>query len=411
MDIPIDGKGLQLRSEISCLRRVGRLFCVIVLLLVGLIPVTSYAQKPLQTKPPGSEPVPEPAIPAILAAFDKYEVVAMPEGEGWEDQGDFILTLIRTPAFPDKVNDIEVECGNSLYQPVLDRYIAGDDVPFTEVRKVWRNTTQPACGASGFFEEFFPVVRAVNQKLPPAKRLRVLAGDPPIDWNQVKTFQDILKFAHRNDSIASVMEKEVLSKHRKALMLFGTMHLMHRTNSAVSIYEKQYPNVTFVISDLILFDMNSPDRSSGPLASWPTPSIARTKGTWLGALDLGHFLPPPFIIDKDCNLHHELPKDLQKPMADLVDAVLYLGPQDLRLREKMPADIVLDVDYRTESLQREALFPGHVPGVPTGATLKERNQQILNEAENPIFVVPAPPDPKPVVQDCLDRKNRGGEPQ
>ena len=44
-------------------------------------------------------------------------------------------------------------------------------------------------------------------------------------------------------------------------MLFGTMHLMHGTNSAVSIYEKEYPNLTFVISDLALFDMDSPNRS------------------------------------------------------------------------------------------------------------------------------------------------------
>ena len=85
---------------------------------------------------------------------------------------DFILSLIRNPKFSEKVNDIAVECGNSLYQPILDRYIAGADVPFTEVQKVWRNTTQPMCGMSGFFEQFFPLVRAINQKLPPGKRLR-----------------------------------------------------------------------------------------------------------------------------------------------------------------------------------------------------------------------------------------------
>ena len=78
------------------------------------------------------------------------------------------------------------------------------------------------CGMSGFFEQVFPLVRAINQKLPPAKRLRVLAADPPIDWDQVKNFQDHSKFVNRDASIASVIEKEVLSKHRKALMLFGT---------------------------------------------------------------------------------------------------------------------------------------------------------------------------------------------
>ena len=106
---------------------------------MAVLPATSQATL---TKPTASEPTPEPALPAILAAFDRYEVVAMPEAHGMKDIDDFILSLIRDPAFPEKVNDIEVECGNSLYQPVLDRYIAGEDVPFTEVRKVWRNTTQ-----------------------------------------------------------------------------------------------------------------------------------------------------------------------------------------------------------------------------------------------------------------------------
>src|SRR5689334_11692017 len=157
-----------------------------------------------------SNAVPEPAIPAVLSAFDSYEVVAIPEGHGMKDIDDFILALIRDPRFPDKVNDIAVECGNSLYQPVLDRYIAGMDVPFTEVRKVWRNTTQSMmCSQSAFFEQFFPLVRAINQRLPQNKRLRVLAGDPPIDWDQVKTANDAGRYFKRDDTIASVMEKEV----------------------------------------------------------------------------------------------------------------------------------------------------------------------------------------------------------
>jgi hypothetical protein len=86
----------------------------------------------------GAEPTPEPAVPAILAAFDKYEVVGMQAAHGLKDLDDFILSLIRAPAFADKVNDIAVECGNSLYQPELDRYIAGQDVPFTSARKAWR---------------------------------------------------------------------------------------------------------------------------------------------------------------------------------------------------------------------------------------------------------------------------------
>lgn len=51
---------------------------------------------------------------AILAAWEKYEVVGMPEGHGMKDLDDFILLLVRNPAFPQKANDIAVECGNSL---------------------------------------------------------------------------------------------------------------------------------------------------------------------------------------------------------------------------------------------------------------------------------------------------------
>jgi hypothetical protein len=85
----------------------------------------------------------------------------------------------------------------------------------------------------------------------------VLAGGLPIDWEQIKGFEDILKLGPRDARIASVMEKEVLTKRRKALMLFGTFHLFHMNDvraSSVSIYEKDYPNVTFVISELIAAD-------------------------------------------------------------------------------------------------------------------------------------------------------------
>ena len=97
---------------------------------------------------------------------------------------------------------------------------------------------------------------------------------------------------NRDVSITSVMEKEVLSKHRKALMLFGTMHLMHAM-SAASTYEKNYLNVTFAISELAAFDTDLPRLSDRPFASWPVPSLARAKGTWLGALDSTHFIPSP----------------------------------------------------------------------------------------------------------------------
>ena len=381
--------------------------------LLFLVATVSSAQTQPPAKPAGTELIPEPAIAAILAAFDKYEVVALPEAHGLKDLDDFIFSLIRNPSFPDKVNDIAVECGNSLYQPVLDRYIAGEDVPFTEVRKVWRNTTQRMCGESEFFEQFFPLVRAINQKFPAGKRLRVLAGDPPINWDKVKGPDDMERFLDRDGNIAAVMKREVLSKHRKALMLFGTFHLMHRTkigpepgDNAVSNYEKDYPNVTFVIDGLSFSGSDLLAGATSTFISWPVPSLARVKDTWLGALDFSQFSPTPIMIDENCKVHTEVPKELQRPMADLVDAFLYLGPQDLALWEKLPADIGLDTDYRTE-LQRRDSFSGF-PGAP--GSLQEADRWIVSSAEHPIFSMPKMPDPKDLEKSCLEMKESGSTP-
>lgn len=384
--------------------RVVFLCQAILFSLILPIPTISRALTQQSARPAGANPKPEPAIPAILAAFDKYEVVAMPEDHGLKDLDDLIFALIRNPAFPAKVNDVVVECGNSRYQSVLDRYIAGEDVPLTEARKVWRNSSQPICGewGFGFFEQLYPLLRAINQKLPPEKRLRVLAGEPPMDWDQIKSFQDILKLGPRDASIASVMETEVLAKRRKALMLFGIFHIFHMSGvraSAVSMYEQNYPDVTYVISELF----TASSEVTAPFAKWPYPSLTRAKDTWVGELDFGHFFPPSTRIDeKDCSVHHETPKGLQKPMAELVDAFLYLGPSDLALREQLPAYVVLDADYMAEVRRRESRLSGGGP-----QTEKEFYQQFVKDAENPLYPAPEAPDAKSVqeaVQGCLDRK-------
>lgn len=211
------------------------------------------------TIPKGRNPKPEDATRAILAAFDKYEVLGIDAAHGNKDLDDLSLHVVRDPAFPGKANDIVVECGNSLYQGDLDQYIAGDDVPLSEVQQVWCNTTASMCSVSGFYETLFPLVRRINQKLPPAKRLRVLAGNPPLEWSKVKDQSEVM--LDRDANVASVMEKEVLPKHRKAIMLFGTFHLFHSNNtapigleSAVECYERNYPGVTLVIGTVMVFD-------------------------------------------------------------------------------------------------------------------------------------------------------------
>jgi hypothetical protein len=198
----------------------------------------------------------------------------------------------------------------------------------------------------------------------------VLAGDPPIDWDKIKSPEDIGTadgtYA-RNLNIASVIKKEVLSKHRKALMLFGINHLMHENagdgledRSAVQIYEKDYPNRTFVICNLDgLEDLDSPSALSSPFANWQIPSLVLLKGTWLGALPLARFLSEPAIkTDKNCTATIYYPNGPDKPTKKFVDALLYLGPPSLAMREPVPSTIASDSDLMAEINRRAKLVGG-----------------------------------------------------
>lgn len=359
--------------------------------------------------------VPEPAIPAILNAFETFEVVAMPAAHGEGDIDDFILSLIRDPRFPALVNDIVVECGNVRSQPILDRYIAGENVPFTEVQHVWRDTTvQQMCGASGFYEQLYPLVRSLNQQLPASSRLRIVAADPPIDWSRIHSYQDLTPFFDRDGSIASVMESQVLSKHRKALMLFGIFHLLHgggpAEGDAVTRYERHYPGRTFVISEF--FNYGTGDEPLGnmnaPGGVWP--SLLRTKNSRLGSLGLDSFIQSPLWTDQDCNVTEAFGGGASTTVADQIDAFLYLGPQKLRLAEPLPADIALDRAYRSEWLRRMKLV-----GMPGPSTPEEMDAEIVAEAANPVLT-PVPSRPvsqemkSKIRQDCLSAKHPAPNP-
>ncbi len=354
---------------------------------------------------------PEPAIPAILKTFETFDVVGMNASHGQKDMDDFILSLIRNPRFPASVNDIVVGCGNLRYQPALDRYIAGEDVSFTEVQHVWRDTTvQQMCGSSGFYEQFFPLVRSINQHLSVASRLRVVAADPPIDWSKIKSYQDLTPFFDRDGSIASVMEKEVLSRHRKALMLFGIFHLVHGggpgEGDAVTRYERHYPGKTFVIGgDFGDLDTGNEPPVDSYAPGGVLPSLIRTKNSRLGKLSLDAYIESPLFTDSDCHVDEAFKSTPSKKLADQIDAFLYLGPQQYQLVEPLPADIALDRAYRSEWLRRMKLV-----GLPGPSTLEEMDAQIVADAAHPVSTH-APRQPvsqemkSRIKQSCLSAKH------
>src|SRR6476646_8064394 len=154
----------------------------------SLIVVMSYdvfgqatALSPAQTSPTNVRPDVQLSAEAagwdnvvkgLLSAFDKADVVALGEDHWRNVDSELRIRLIRHPGFPQKARFIIVESGNSLYQPILDRYIQGEDVSRTELQQVWQNTTQIAVWDSPLYADFLAAVRDVNRNLPRDRRLR-----------------------------------------------------------------------------------------------------------------------------------------------------------------------------------------------------------------------------------------------
>jgi hypothetical protein len=156
----------------------------------------------------------------LLSAFDHVDVVALEETRGNKADSELRLRLVRDPDFPFRVNSIIVEFGNSLHQAILDRYIDGQDVTPAEIEQVWRDTTQVAAWDDPVYAGFFAAVREVNQKLPPLRRVHVIAGDPPVDWDKVKTRQDLEPFLARRRFPVSVNHVAVQTG-LKALVIYA----------------------------------------------------------------------------------------------------------------------------------------------------------------------------------------------
>ncbi len=158
-----------------------------------------------------------PLADAVLEAFKTHRLVGYGDSEGLQTHGDALALLLSDPRLPGVVDDIVVEFGNALYQDTIGAFIVGQPVNDADLRPVWRNTTSPL-GAwdAPVYEQVYRTVRAANWALPPSKRMRVLAGDPPIDWPKITNNCQLMAFSQTRDHyFASVVKKHVLAKGRR----------------------------------------------------------------------------------------------------------------------------------------------------------------------------------------------------
>ena len=281
-------------------------------------------------------PVPAPAIDGVIKALQSHQLVAITDPHGNAGMRDFLRRLVADPRFADTVNDIVLEIGNARYQPIVDDYVNGGSVDEDALAEAWLNTT--VANQMSADVELFRLVRRINSSRPADGRVRLVLGDPPIDWSKVQTRADHFTWlAQRDSHPAALVQTQVLARGRKALIIYGHGHFQRRNvgsnfemgdwraETLVSLIERAGPTRVFTI-----WRLEEPLTKLFPGASsWPAPAMAAVSGTTLGALDVGQLMPAvaprvSFVDGKMVALPKERYATL--PVERQLDAVLYLGP-------------------------------------------------------------------------------------
>jgi hypothetical protein len=282
----------------------------------------------------------------VIAAFGTHQLVALAEVHGNEQFHQFLKGLIEDSRFFAVVDDIVVEFGNARHQETIDRFVRGDDVPYAELRHVWEDTTQPThVWDLPVYESFFRAVRTANASRPRDHQLRVVIADSPIDWTSVHGRADLQQWANRDRWAADAVEREVVARHHKALIVYGSFHLLRRGRTLLNLLEAEGVGPTFSIWTHFAGDLHKIDSD---VASWQPPRLANLKGSSLGAAALRLYVP-------------DAGPNGDTPLEDLVDALLFLGdPKDLTVSH-VSAALCRDTAYINMRKQRTTLIQFSFP--------------------------------------------------
>lgn len=322
----------------------------------------------------------QPAVDGIFAAFKTHSLVGLGEFHEISNALAFYATLVRDPRFASEVGNVVVEFGASQHQDILDRYMAGEEVPYSELSKVWRNTVawQPTLGGVGY-QTFFAQVRAVNLSLPPDRRIHVLLSEPPIDWGSVNTkeaWQQIYdrRAAHAADQIL----RKILEPGKKALVIYGVGHFFSSpwpstlpippggTATLGEIVERTHPDAFYVVTIYAGFEQR-PGCTAALEARFKWPKsvlIAPIRNTSLQAVlmqrecaPMVRGIEPPIPADELQRLEKRY-QEINMGVAG--NALLFLAPASELMRTPADPTQWMDLDYAKE-LNRRIRVRGYSP--------------------------------------------------
>ena len=274
---------------------------------------------------------------SVAAAFDAHQFVFLGSTHGGDKPHLFLLCLVSRSSFQARAVDVLVEWANPVHQPLVDRYLLGlEPLPIDSLNHVWFDTDAPDLWARlPLIPLFYERVRAINRRLAPERRIRVIGGSEPVDWSRVETPADVARYPFKTNWAAHViLEHFAPHPERRLLVVYGDGHIHHDGGTLMSDLHSLDRDKRYVVGTIRSVDAAAPN------------AVAR----------LGDPSRPFFRAASRLPRSGPYPEDLfyarEGALDRYVDAVAYLGPAPARdLRNQ----IDFSADRRAELQRREAI--------------------------------------------------------
>lgn len=297
------------------------------------------------------EPLPKNPIGAINDAFLSHQLVMLGDMHGNVQEHRLLIGLIQSPGFSQLVNDIVLEGINARYQPLVDRYLTGENVSAEQLAVVWRDGLAIGPVADEPEIELFEAVRKTNRTIPARQpKLRIVCGEAALNWDNIQRRDDLQAFIPaRDQNYTRIVEEQVLTKHHKALLYMGVLHFLRIKGKPSAIEEalQQAGATTFVIlpgSNVV----GSYADLDAKFVQWNSPWILTLEETWLGKMSA----KPLLMGGSESNAH------ISGTLAASGDAFLFLGPRD-KLEQFLPKRSTLEgTEYGKETERRLRIIFG-----------------------------------------------------
>lgn len=298
----------------------------------------------------------------IYQSFLTHQVIGLGEGgHNLINAHQCIVKILMNQKIIDLLDVIILEFLNAKYQNILDSFMLGEDVGIFELQKLWRDSSQSPglFGEASMYFELLKTIRRININLPQEKKIRVLAGDPPIDWDKIHTMSDYnqqLSYGELRHSFpAEFITEFAIIQKKKILVIYSEFHITkipdHKSSTSYSTITERVNHVSSDIMKSIAMIYSSELLEQEGILDLDIYSVIELLNDKIGQL--------PASIYWNLN---DILQDGQKmkifdnyQLKDIFDALIYIGAKD-SLQWSKPNTNHFDTKALQELNRRKSMF-------------------------------------------------------